>query len=72
MSRPHFVGYVGSAGQNHLATVPEPLPVEDGNADNLANAIQADVAAGTLPQISWVVTGSCAASPATRPRPALT
>ena len=36
--------------------MPEPLPVEDGNADNLANAIGADVAAGTLPQISWVVT----------------
>ncbi len=41
---------------NGLATVPEPLPAQDGNADNLANAIQADVAAGTLPQISWVVT----------------
>jgi phospholipase C len=41
---------------NGLANVPEPLSAEDGNADNLANAIQADVAAGTLPQISWVVT----------------
>jgi len=41
---------------NGLATVPEPLPVEDGNADNLANAIGADVTAGNLPQISWVVT----------------
>jgi phospholipase C len=26
------------------------------NGDNLANAIHADVVAGTLPQISWVVT----------------
>ena len=26
------------------------------NADNLANAIKADVVAGTLPQVSWVVT----------------
>ncbi len=41
---------------NGLATVPEPLPAEDGNADNLANAIGADVAAGKLPQISWMVT----------------
>ena len=41
---------------NGLANVPEPLPVEDGNADNLANAIKADVAAGNLAQISWVVT----------------
>jgi len=26
------------------------------NADNLANAIRADVVAGTLPRVSWVVT----------------
>jgi phospholipase C len=41
---------------NGLATVSEPLPVEDGNADNLANAIGADVKAGKFPQVSWVVT----------------
>ncbi len=41
---------------NGLATVPEPLDYETHNADNLANAIEADVLAGTLPQVSWVVT----------------
>ena len=43
---------------NAIATVPEPLDYETGNADNLANAIKADVEAGTLPQVSWVVTNS--------------
>jgi phospholipase C len=41
---------------NGLATVPEPLDSEQYNGDNLANAIKADVEAGTLPQVSWVVT----------------
>ena len=41
---------------NGLAIVPEPLDAELSNGDNLANAIEADVAAGTLPQVSWVVT----------------
>jgi phospholipase C len=41
---------------NGLAIVPEPLDPELSNGDNLANAIHADVVAGTLPQISWVVT----------------
>ena len=41
---------------NGLTTVPEPLNYETYNGDNLANAIKADVEAGTLPQISWVVT----------------
>ena len=41
---------------NGLATVPEPLDAESSNGDNLANAIKADVMAGTLPQVSWVVT----------------
>ena len=41
---------------NGLATVPEPLDPETFNADNLANAIKADVLAGTLPQVTWVVT----------------
>ena len=41
---------------NGLATVPEPLNPETRNGDNLANAIKADVEAGTLPQVSWVVT----------------
>jgi phospholipase C len=39
-----------------LAVIPEPLDYETRNADNLANAIEADVLAGTLPQVSWVVT----------------
>jgi len=41
---------------NGLAVVPEPLDFQAGNGDNLANAIEADVLAGTLPQVSWVVT----------------
>ncbi len=41
---------------NGLATVPEPLNPENSNGDNLANAIKADVKAGKLPQVSWVVT----------------
>jgi phospholipase C len=41
---------------NGLAVVPEPNPVESGNADNLALAIKNDVLNGTLPQVSWVVT----------------
>lgn len=41
---------------NGVANVPEPLTGLTANADNLANAIRADVAAGTLPQVSWVVT----------------
>ena len=36
--------------------MPEPLDYETHNGDNLANAIEADVLAGTLPQVSWVVT----------------
>jgi phospholipase C len=36
--------------------VPEPLDPEQSNGDNLANAIKADVTAGTLPRVSWVVT----------------
>jgi phospholipase C len=39
-----------------LAIVPEPLDFETGNGDNLADAIEADVLAGTLPRVSWVVT----------------
>jgi phospholipase C len=41
---------------NGVANVPEPLTGLTANADNLANAIRADVVAGTLPQVSWVVT----------------
>ncbi len=41
---------------NGVANVPEPLTGLAANADNLANAIRADVVAGTLPQVSWVVT----------------
>jgi phospholipase C len=41
---------------NGVATVPEPSDPETGNADNLALAIRKDVEAGTLPQVSWVVT----------------
>jgi phospholipase C len=41
---------------NGLTTVPEPLNYETYNGDNLANAIKADVEAGTLPQVAWVVT----------------
>ncbi len=39
-----------------LAVVAEPLDYQERNGDNLANAIEADVRAGTLPQVSWVVT----------------
>jgi phospholipase C len=41
---------------NGVATVPEPYPAESRNGDNLALAIKKDVLAGTLPQVSWVVT----------------
>jgi phospholipase C len=41
---------------NGVATVPEPFPAEAQNGDNLALAIKNDVLAGTLPQVSWVVT----------------
>ncbi|HEY3607314.1 MAG TPA: phospholipase C, phosphocholine-specific [Pseudonocardiaceae bacterium] len=41
---------------NGIANVPEPLTGVRANADNLANAIRADVVAGTLPRVSWVVT----------------
>ena len=41
---------------NGLTIVPESLDPDIGNADNLANAIKADVQAGRLPQVSWVVT----------------
>jgi phospholipase C len=41
---------------NGIAGVPEPLTGLTANADNLANAIKADVTAGTLPQVCWVVT----------------
>ncbi len=41
---------------NGVATVPEPFPAEAQNGDNLALAIKKDVLAGTLPQVSWVVT----------------
>jgi phospholipase C len=41
---------------NGLATVPEPLDPENFNGDNLANAIKADVLAGKLAQVTWVVT----------------
>lgn len=38
-----------------VATVPEPTTGVSANADNLAAAIRADVSAGTLPRVSWVV-----------------
>jgi phospholipase C len=41
---------------NGVATVPEPYDAEARNGDNLALAIKNDVLAGTLPQVSWVVT----------------
>ncbi|SDO17041.1 phospholipase C [Nakamurella panacisegetis] len=41
---------------NGVKNVPEPVTGLTANADNLANAIRADVVAGTLPQVSWVVT----------------
>jgi phospholipase C len=47
----------GNAFYDHgVAGVPEPLTGLTANADNLANAIRADVVAGKLPQVSWVVT----------------
>src|SRR6201986_4855016 len=39
-----------------VAAVPEPYPADAGNADNLARALRTDVLAGTLPEVSWVVT----------------
>ncbi|WP_329128679.1 phospholipase C, phosphocholine-specific [Streptomyces sp. NBC_01476] len=41
---------------NGVAIVPEPHDSETGNADNLALALRKDVLAGTLPQVSWLVT----------------
>jgi phospholipase C len=41
---------------NGVANVPEPLTGLTANADNLANAVKADVLAGKLPQVSYVVT----------------
>jgi phospholipase C len=41
---------------NGLAVVGEPLDYEAHNGDNLASAVEADVLAGALPQVSWVVT----------------
>ncbi len=41
---------------NGIANVPEPLTGLSANADNLTNAIKADVLAGKLPRVSWVVT----------------
>ncbi len=41
---------------NGVAAVPEPYPAESRNGDNLALAIRKDVLAGTLPEVSWVVT----------------
>jgi phospholipase C len=41
---------------NGVANVPEPVTGITGNAENLINAIKADVVAGTLPRVSWVVT----------------
>ena len=41
---------------NGVATVPEPYDAEARNGDNLALAVRKDVLAGTLPQVSWVVT----------------
>ena len=40
---------------NGVANVAEPLTGVSANADNLVNAIRADVVAGTLPKVSWVV-----------------
>jgi phospholipase C len=41
---------------NGVAIVSEPNDSDTGNADNLAAAIRKEVLAGTLPQVSWVVT----------------
>ncbi len=40
---------------NGVANVPEPLTGLSANADNLIAAIKADVVAGILPKVSWVV-----------------
>jgi len=40
---------------NGVANVPEPLTGLSANADNLIAAIKADVVAGSLPKVSWVV-----------------
>ncbi|WP_433062580.1 phosphocholine-specific phospholipase C [Dactylosporangium sp. CS-033363] len=40
---------------NGVKNVPEPIGGLSGNADNIVNAIRADVEAGTLPQVTWVV-----------------
>ncbi|MFC1408586.1 phosphocholine-specific phospholipase C [Streptacidiphilus sp. N1-12] len=39
-----------------VAIVAEPNDPDAGNADNLALAVKKDVLAGTLPQVSWLVT----------------
>ncbi|WP_380561467.1 phosphocholine-specific phospholipase C [Streptacidiphilus jeojiensis] len=39
-----------------VAIVAEPNDPDVGNADNLASAVKQDVLAGTLPQVSWLVT----------------
>jgi phospholipase C len=39
-----------------IAVVAEPHDYATGNADNLALAVKKDVLAGTLPQVSWLVT----------------
>jgi phospholipase C len=41
---------------NGVAIVPEPNDYQTGNADNLALAVKKDVLAGTLPQVTWLVT----------------
>ena len=41
---------------NGVANVAEPKTGIRANADNLADAIRADVVGGTLPRVSWVVT----------------
>ncbi len=41
---------------NGVAIVPEPNDPETGNADNITLALRKDVLAGTLPQVSWLVT----------------
>jgi phospholipase C len=40
---------------NGIRNVPEPVTGLSGNADNLTAAIRADVLAGNLPEVSWVV-----------------
>jgi phospholipase C len=40
---------------NGVADVPEPITGLNGNADNIAAAIRADVVGGTLPKVSWIV-----------------